>query len=192
MIITISGASGSGKSYISNIIKKSLPNTMHIDIDKIAHNALKDTVIKNKLIKIFSLKNTNEIDRKELGNIVFNNPNKMKILSSITWNYIETKIDNIIELNKNKIIILDYILIPKTKYFKLSSFNILMKTDKHTRLNRIIKRDNLSTEKFMERDSACPIYNEEEFDYIIENNKKEEIRKMVKNIYDKSTIYRKF
>ena len=66
-----------------------------------------------------------------------------------------------------------------------------MKTDKQTREKRIIERDNLSIEKFIERDNACPIYNEEEFDVIIKNNKQEEIRKMVKNLYDKSTIYRK-
>ena len=192
MIITISGASGSGKTYISNIIKEKIPNIIHIDIDKIAHNALNDTQIKNQLIKLFLLKNSDEIDRKELGNIVFNNPNKMKMLSKITWDYMEKEIDNIIEQNKNKIIILDYILIPKTKYFKLSSLNILMKTDKQTREKRIIERDNLSIEKFIERDNACPIYNEEDFDVIIKNNKQEEIRKMVKNLYDKSTVYRKF
>ena len=42
-----------------------------------------------------------------------------------------------------------------------------MKTDKQTRQKRIIERDNLSIEKFIERDNACPIYNEEDFDVII-------------------------
>lgn len=192
MIITISGASNSGKSYISNIIKELEKNTIHINIDTIAHMALENKKIKNKLIKIFSLKNTNKIDRKELGNIVFNDTYKMELLSEITWNYMENYIDNIIANNKDKIIILDYILIPKTKYFKMSNINILVKANKETRLNRSIKRDNITEKKFIERDNNCPIYNEEEFDYIIDNNQKEETRKMVKQIYDKSIIYRKF
>lgn len=192
MIITISGASGSGKSFIANLIKENEPNSIHINIDNIAHLALEDEIIKQKIINTFNLRKTNKINRKDLANIVFNNPQKMEILSNITWNYMEDYIDKIIKKNKNKIIILDYILIPKTKYFKISDMNILIKVSKEKRKDRATKRDNITVEKFMERDKACPIYNDTEFDYIIINDKIEKTRKMVKNIYDKSIIYREF
>jgi hypothetical protein len=50
----------------------------------------------------------------------------MKKLEDITWDYMEKEIDKLIYNNKNKIIILDWQLLPKTKYLKLCDIKILI------------------------------------------------------------------
>ncbi len=102
----------------------------------------------------------------------------------------EQKIDDYLILNSNKIIILDWILIPKTKYFNDSDINILVKADFKDRINRAIIRDNITSDKFEKREKATLNFDENKFDYVIENKVKEETKVMVKKIYDKSIISR--
>ena len=58
------------------------------------------------MIKIFGTKiiTNGEIDRKKLSDIVFNSKEAMLTLEEITWSFMEKQIDNIISLNKEKII----------------------------------------------------------------------------------------
>ena len=96
MIICVCGKSGSGKSTISNKLKEIYKDKLiHIDVDKIAHNVLNDINVKEELIKVFGshILNNKDIDRKKLGNIVFNSKVKMDILSHITWKFMKLKID---------------------------------------------------------------------------------------------------
>lgn len=174
MIVCLCGKSGSGKSTIAKLI----PNSIHVDIDKIGHNSHEDYVVKEKLINTFgtSILTNNDIDRKKLGKIVFSNKSEMKKLEDITWNYMEKEIDKIIFNNKNKIIILDYLLLPKTKYFNSSSLKILLDIPYEIRKERVIKRDNITKEEFNFRESASINYDDYEFDIIV---KDENIKKKV-------------
>lgn len=174
MIICLCGKSGSGKSTIAKLI----PNSIHVDIDKIGHKSHSDYEVKQKLINTFgiSILTNNNIDRKKLGKIVFSNKNEMKKLENITWNYMEKEIDKIIFNNKDKIIILDYLLLPKTKYFNSSNLKILLDIPYEVRKKRVIKRDNITEEAFDLRESASINYDEFEFDIIV---KDENIKKKV-------------
>ena len=184
MIISVCGKSGSGKSTISNQLKKIYGDkVIHVEIDKIGHMALEDDLVKVELVKCFGndIININEVDRKKLGDIVFNSRNDMKKLSDITWNYMESMIDNIIVDNKDKIIFLDYILLPITKYFNMSDIRILMDVDYEVRKERCIKRDNISGEKFDLREKASINYDKNKFDYVISSG--ENVKELVK-IYE--------
>ena len=189
MLICIVGKSGSGKSYISNIIKKYNESTVYLDVDKIAHKVLELEEVKEQLLILGDILTSNKIDRKKLGYIVFNNERKMKYLKEVTWYYMEKIIDKIIKKNKDKIIILDYLFLKETKYFNKSDLNILVDAPFNIRLERATKRDNITKEQFMKRDYSYQL-NEEGFDYIIENVDKEKTKKKVSEIYDKSIIHR--
>lgn len=189
MLICIVGKSGSGKSYVSNIIKEYNENTIYLDIDKIAHKVLELEEVKEQLLILGDILTSNKIDRKKLGNIVFNNEEKMNYLKKVTWYYMEKIIDEVIEKNKDKIIILDYLFLKETKYFNKSDLNILVDAPFNVRLERSIKRDNIPKEQFIKRDCSYQL-NEEGFDYIIENIDEEKTKKKVGEIYDKSIIYR--
>lgn len=191
MLITITGASGSGKSSISEYLCSLEKNIVHLNIDTVGHEVLDLPEIKKIISTKFHLKIENDkINRKELGDLIFNNHQNMKQLSDITWASMEDLIDNFIAENKNKIIILDWILIPKTKYFNISNINILVQADFNTRMKRATRRDEIDENAFREREQATLDFTRNDFDYIIENYDIKQTRKEVKKIYDESIIPR--
>lgn len=194
MFISIVGLSGSGKSSVANLICLKNKNIVHLDIDKVGHQSLLDPVIKKKLVSTFGLSiiEKNEINRKKLSHIVFSSPEVMNKLTEITWNYMEEYIDNFIKKNQNKIIILDWILLPKTKYFKESNLRILVTAPSEIRIKRVLKRDNLTKEQFNLRDNSKPPINQSDYNYIINNINLNDTKKKVDELYDKSIIHREF
>ena len=171
MIISICGKSGSGKTTLAKKIIEERKNAIHIDIDKIAHQVLTIHEVKHQLQEKFKdVLTNNEVDRKKLGPIVFSSQDNMDILTQITWPYMEQEIDRIINKNKDKIIILDYLLLPKTKYFDQSDIKLLLDIPQEVRQARIIQRDNISEDKFNLRDSSSIDYAKEKFDYIISSD----------------------
>ncbi len=191
MLITITGASGSGKSSISEFLCSLDKNIVHLNIDTVGHKVLEMPEIRKVISERFNLNiKEDKINRKELGDLVFNNHQNMKQLSDITWDVMENIIDNFIEENKNKIIILDWILIPKTKYFNISNTNILVQSDFNTRMKRATQRDAINESAFKEREQATLDFTRNDFDYIIENYDIKQTRKEVKKIYDESIISR--
>ena len=181
MIIGICGKSGSGKSTIAKQITSRYKNAVHLDIDKIAHKSHKDEEVKQKIIGTFteSVLTNNEIDRKKLGRIVFASKEKMKLLEEITWEFMEKEIDDFINENKDKIIILDYILLPLTKYFDKCNIKILLDIPYHIRKQRVLSRDDITEEQFDLRDSAAIQYEVSDFDIVLENEKDDILRRIL-------------
>ena len=181
MIIGICGKSGSGKSTISNYLKEEL-GAIHCDIDKIGHYILNLSNVQKDLIDSFGTEiyEDSKINRKKLSQIVFNSIDKMKILEQITWKHMEIEIDKIINENKDKIIILDWQLLPKTKYLNLCDLKILIDIPYKIRKQRLLKRDNISEEKIDLREKASITYNKNDFHYIFNTNDNENIKRLVK------------
>ena len=181
MIIGICGKSGSGKSTIAKQITSRYKNAVHLDIDKIAHKSHKDEEVKQKIIGTFteSVLTNNEINRKKLGRIVFASKEKMKLLEEITWEFMEKEIDNFINENKDKIIILDYILLPLTKYFDKCNIKILLNIPYHIRKQRVLSRDDITEEQFDLRNSASIQYEISDFDIVLENEKDDILRRIL-------------
>ena len=99
MIIGICGKSGSGKTTLANqIMQLAGDNAICLDIDKIGHNVLLFPEVKKELINSFgeAIIKENMVDRKKLGEIVFNSRNEMEKLSDITWKYMQIEIDKIL------------------------------------------------------------------------------------------------
>lgn len=178
MIICICGKSGSGKSTIAKKIQEERPNSIHIDIDKIGHMSHSVKIVKQKLVDTFgeTILTNNNIDRKKLGQIVFSSKDEMRKLEIITWSYMEQEIDKIIENNTDKIIILDYLLLPRTKYFTNCDLRILVDIPYEIRKERVMKRDNISEERFNLRESSSIDYDKTSFDIILTN---EDIKRKV-------------
>ena len=106
----------------------------------------------------------------------------MKVLTNITWKYMQFMIDEFINDNKNKIIILDWLLLPNTEYFKKCDIKILLDVDYNTRMNRSIKRDNISENSFKIRDHASIEYNNNDFDYVIKDSNYDEIKSIISKL----------
>ena len=185
MIIGICGNSGSGKTTLANqIIKLTDNKAIHLEIDTIGHKVLLLPEVKKELIKLYGNKilSESDIDRKKLSTIVFDSKIEMDKLTDITWKYMQIEIDNFLENNKNKIVILDWMLLSKSKYFDMCDIKILLNTPYDIRKRRATRRDNISEESFNLRDQASITYNEENFDYVLKTNEIDK-KKLVKSLY---------
>ena len=182
MIIGICGKSGSGKSTLSKILTEHYKNTIHLDIDKVGHNVLTIEEVKNELIKNYgnSILNNENIDRKKLKEIIFNSRIEMNHLSDITWKYMQIEIDKFLIDNKDKVIILDWILLSISKYFDICDIKILLDIPYEIRKERAIKRDNITEEEFDLREKASINYDTNIFDYVINDKDNDEIKRLVK------------
>lgn len=178
MIIGICGKSGSGKSTIAKLIQTKHSNAVHLDIDKIGHKSHEDEEVKKKLIDTFSnqILTENKIDRKKLSKIVFSSKEEMNKLTNITWDFMEKEIDKFIEENKDKIIILDWLLLPITKYINICDIKILLDIPYEVRKERAILRDNITEEQFDLRETSSIEYDHNDFDIIIRNE--QELRRI--------------
>ena len=191
MIIGICGKSGCGKSTLANqIIELTDNKAIHLDIDKVGHNVLLLPEVKQELIKSFgeSVIQENIVDRKRLGEIVFDSRNEMSKLSDITWKYMQIEIDNFLNLHKDKIIILDWLLLSISKYFDMCDIKILLDIPYEVWKQRAMKRDNISEEAFDLREKASIEFDEKAFDYVVKANDKEIVKRLVKSLWQKFYI----
>ena len=163
MIIGICGKSGCGKSTLARKLIEQYPNAIHLDIDKVGHKALTDNISKERLVNRYgiSLLTDGNIDRKKLGTIVFNSKEEMDFLTEVTWEYMQKEIDKFLEENKDKIIILDWLLLPKSKYFDMCDIRILLDIPYEIRKQRAMKRDNITEEAFDLREKSSLEYDKD-------------------------------
>lgn len=171
ILICICGKSGSGKSTLAYELCKKYSCEV-LDIDKIAHKVIALPSIIKKLTSSFGndiLIDNNKIDRKKLGKIVFSDKSKNNLLNEITWPKMDKLIAETINQSASKIIVLDYIHLPLTHYFTESDLRILVKLDDNTRLERLIKRDNVSKKYIQMRDKYVVDFSKYNFDFVINN-----------------------
>ncbi len=194
MLIGLMGKSGSGKTLIGNWFKELDSRIQVIDVDKIGHKSHTDDTVKERIRRNIGNTVFNEdgsINRKKLSDIVFNDEEKMKALCDATYWYMVKEIDQM--LKHAEITILDYALLPKTKYFELCALKILVEADYTSRSARVVARDNISTEKYNQINSNSLDYSNLSFDYIITNNSDlTKLRKVVGEIYEKSIVSGQF
>lgn len=176
-IIGITGNSGSGKSFISEILLNKYKCVAIIDADRIAREMSNiNTLYYKEIVKRFGkdiLKENLEINRKILARIIFNNDEKREELNSITFKYVVDKIKDEIKLNSDKnIIIIDAPLLFESGLDKICDITLGVISEKSIKIDRICKRDNLSVREAKDR-LRVQLKDEvlrEKCDYIIENN----------------------
>ena len=80
MIIGICGKSGSGKSTLGRQLLELINNSVYLEMDKVGHYVLQVESAKEKIINTLgpSILTDNNIDRKKVGNIIFNSKIKFK------------------------------------------------------------------------------------------------------------------
>ena len=184
MIIGIMGKSGSGKSTITNLLNEK-GNYLLIDVDKVNHKLIENTSLKKDIIIRYpeTLEN-GKINRQKLGMILYQDKKKMDEYNKLVWLYLEKKLDEMIK-NTTKIVILDWMMLPLTKYYNMCDIKILVESSLAIRLERIKKRDKVDEIHFFERDKNSVDYKIEDFDFVINNDKgidKNEIENIGKHI----------
>lgn len=175
--VAITGNIASGKSTVEKFLIEKGYKT--VDTDEICHNLLFKKEIMQKIVDEFgeAILSRGKICRKKLGKIVFENENAKKKLESILHPLVKIEIEEFFKQNEEQEVV--FVLIPllyEASFAYLFDKVILVYADDEIRLNRILKRDNLTKEEALKRLHSqisqdeklhladCVIYNNEELD----------------------------
>jgi len=182
LIIGLTGGIVSGKSTVAKMFKDL--GAKIIDADELGHKVIlphKPAWV--KIVKLFGrdvLKEDLNIDRKKLGEIVFNDDRLLKKLNEITHPEIIKLIKREINLAKNstckdgkeEILIVEAALIYEAKIDNLMDKIIVVYVEEEEQIKRLGKRNNLSKEKALKRiKSQISIKEKAKMaDYVIDNS----------------------
>lgn len=178
-VIGLTGGIACGKTTVSNILEGL--GAIVIDADKIAGNVVERgkpalDEIKKQFGEAVLLEN-GELDRKKLGNIVFNDAKLLKELNEITHPYIIREIINEINWCKktynDRVIILDAALLIEQNLMYLVEEIWLVVTPEEIQLDRLIERDGVDAGEAKKRiDAQMPLKYKEKYAHkIIDNSR---------------------
>ena len=169
MLIGIMGKTGSGKSTITRLLNEE-DKFLVIDVDKVNHYLLEMEDLKKEITKKYDVLENGKINRKKLGIILYTDKEKMNEYNELIWRYLEKELDRLI-LSSTKPVIIDWMMLPLTKFYHMCDVKILVESDINIRLDRILKRDNIDYDHFIARDKNGLDYKKEDMNFIIDNSK---------------------
>lgn len=156
-IIGLTGGIGTGKSTVSAYLKEK--GCVILDADKMSRQltapggAALPEIRKTFGDEVFFEDGT--LDRKKLGNIVFNDKEKLKALEKLTTEkVVEQTVDGLVRLRKadySGIVIIDAPLLFECNMQELAQESWLVTTDLEVRIERIMKRDGLDRQSILDR-----------------------------------------
>lgn len=190
-VIGLTGGIASGKSTISEMLREL--GAAVIDVDLVGRDVVcQGGSAYNRIVENFGkgiLMPDGRINRKKLGNIVFSDAKKLKLLNEITHPAMIDKVLEIIEENKSKnieVAVIDAAILVEMGLYRFVDCVWLVAVDKETQLKRVMERDNLSYEDAANRINA-QMTNEERMKYadkVIDTTKPvSEVKNRVKELW---------
>jgi len=145
-IIGITGPTGAGKTTALRVLEE-LGGAV-IDCDEVYHDLLEsDKALQSRLCNAFGdiLDEKNQIDRKKLGAIVFQDPAKLARLNEITQRAVCAEVQNRIERNKTApAVAIDAIGLLESPLVKLCDTTLAILAPPEVRVARIMAREGIS------------------------------------------------
>tara|TARA_B100001741_G_scaffold274953_1_gene244974 strand:- start:447 stop:1040 length:594 start_codon:yes stop_codon:yes gene_type:complete len=144
----ITGNIGTGKSSVLDILKNKGIQTF--DLDNVAKNLYKSNIsINKKVLDVFPSVSSaeNQINTKKLGDLVFNNKDKLNILQKIIWPEVEKFIKDKIDFSQD-LIVFEGAVIIEAGWHKLFDNIWLISTEVELSKKRVMKQRNMSEEDF--------------------------------------------
>ncbi|HBM79463.1 MAG TPA: dephospho-CoA kinase, partial [Clostridiaceae bacterium] len=177
-IVGLTGGIACGKSTVSKILKDL--GAFIIDADMVAREVVRpgENAYKNILIRFGSgiLNQDGTLNRKALGNIIFNDRYKLMLLNNITHPEIRRavidKLKKVKDEDKYNVIIIDAALLLEAKMDDIVDEVWLVYADLGTQIQRLVKRDNMTEkEARMRINSQMPVEEKmKRSDKIIDNS----------------------
>lgn len=159
-IIGLTGGIASGKSTVTRTLVDL--GAIIIDSDELAHNIMKPYKPAWKdIVKIFGTEILNPdetINRDRLGQIVFNDPDKLRELNQIThWRIAERYKEDLRLIKKEKpeaIVVMEIPLLYETHAERICDEVWVVWVDRETQMERLMQRDGISREDALKRIEA--------------------------------------
>ncbi|MEF9990811.1 MAG: dephospho-CoA kinase [Romboutsia sp.] len=176
LILGLTGNIGCGKSSLSNLFREQ--NIDVVDADIISRQIFEDRELLHEVFDFFgdSIKNIDKsLNRKALGDIVFNDDKMLLKLNSLTHPRIRDKImddiDKVRDLGK-KIVVLDAALLIEGDYSNVVGKILVVTCDMNVQIQRIKNRDNCTRDEALSRISSQmnQIEKSRYGDYVIDNS----------------------
>lgn len=174
-VIGITGGTGSGKTTALDTLKKL--GALVIDCDRVYHSLLEESAeMKGELCAAFpECVSEGRIDRKRLGSIVFQNKDALEKLNHITHAYVKKEIDSSLRehaMSGGCLAAIDAIELFSSGASEICKYTVGVIADPEKRIQRIMKRDNISEEYAAFRVNAQKPdeYFKSICSYILENN----------------------
>lgn len=146
--VAITGSIGCGKTTISQMLREQ--GYLVYDIDK----WVKYLYYKKEFLEIIK-KSFSEVfegdifNKRKLRTLVFDNPQKLKILEAIIHPILRQNLRKIIRNNRNYgLVFVDVALLFERGWDKYFSYIILADVDKEIQKQRVMKRDNITADAF--------------------------------------------
>jgi dephospho-CoA kinase len=186
-IIGLTGGIGSGKTTIAKLFEAEgipvyiadeeakkimqLPETIH-EIE---------TVFGRKIIE------NQQINKKKLSEIVFNNPEKLKELNAIIHPLVKKHFDDWAKKQKSLFVIKEAAILFESGSYAYCDKIITVTASEETRIKRVMKRDNCTKEAVLERinNQWSDAQKISKSDYVIVNNDLIEAKNQFKAILKK-------
>ena len=146
--VGLTGGIGSGKTTVSKVFADK--NFKIFNSDDIAKNIIKtDIEIKKSIINFFGSKSFNGSDFNSIyiSEVIFSDPKKLDLLNSIVHPKVFERFKKFVKKNLKSKILVESAILFESNFYNLMDYNILLKSPKIERINRIINRDNLSRKK---------------------------------------------
>ena len=148
--LAITGNVGSGKSSVFNILSRKSIATF--DLDNIAKSIYKDNKeVINKIDKIFPsyVTKNNKINTKELGKLVFENPEMLISLKKIIWPELRIFIEKEISHSNKEFCVFEGAVIIDANFHKIFDYIWIIKTDINLSLERVMQNRNFSKSHYL-------------------------------------------
>jgi dephospho-CoA kinase len=172
--VAITGNIASGKSAVEKILLKY--NFPIFDTDRITHELQEKPLIISKISATFKnddILQNGKIDRKKLGEIVFNNKSAKKLLEDILHPLIKEEINEFFKRNVDKkLAFVEIPLLFETCFDVMFDKIIMIYADDDIRLSRLMQRNNLTqTDAVLRIKSQMPQSEKvSRSDFVINNN----------------------
>ena len=162
--VGLTGGIGSGKSTVARFFSEQ--GAYVVDFDQLAHQAEeRGNAAWQGIVDAFGeqiLNDDNTINRVKLGELVFSNQKKLKILNNIVHPAVFAKwqetVDGICETKKDAVIIADIPLLIEVGWQDRFDVVVLVYVSPDIQIERIMKRDGCSRKHAVERlNSQMPI-----------------------------------
>lgn len=185
--VGITGGIGSGKTHICQLFEQLGVPVYNAD-ERAKYLMNNDAQLKNKLIQAFGAKVFNEqgLNRAFLAKMVFDDQVMLDKLNQIVHPAVAEDAKNWHQIHSDKAYtIKEAALLFETGSYKELDKTILVHADEHERVLRVMKRDKVSKEKVVARikNQLPDLDKMQHADFIINNDGKREVEKLVEKIH---------
>lgn len=197
LVIGLTGGIASGKSTVSGILREW--GVKIIDADMVAREIVEPgTNTYKELVENFGreiLYPDGTVNRKKLGQIVFNDFQKLNVLNKITHppllKEIKNRIEKIRESGTDAVLVLDAALLIEMEMTSWVDQVWLVVVDTETQIARVMERDKLTRDEALRRINAqMPLEQKLPYAHVIINNTRttEEMRAQLQRIWQEKVV----